>query len=81
MAALQWQFFNVQQWYFQLAGYSSISKEPDTVFSEWLTREHKVASIPVSVFYKEAPDENVIRFCFAKHDDTLHEAAKILVDL
>lgn len=67
--------------YFQLADYSEISAEPDTVFSERLTREHKVASIPVSVFYNKAPDEKVIRFCFAKHDETLHEAAKILVDL
>ncbi len=67
--------------YFQLAGYSAISAEPDTVFSARLTREHKVASIPVSVFYNKAPDEKVIRFCFAKHDDTLQEAAKILVDL
>ena len=67
--------------YFQLAGYSAISTEPDTVFSARMTREHKVASIPVSVFYDKAPDEKVIRFCFVKHDDTLREAANILVDL
>ncbi len=67
--------------YFQLAGYGAISEEPDTEFSARLTREHKVASIPVSVFYNKAPDQKVIRFCFAKHDETLNEAAKILVDL
>jgi len=67
--------------YFQLAGYSAISTEPDTEFSARITREHKVASIPVSVFYEKAPEQQVIRFCFAKHDDTLREAAKILVNL
>lgn len=67
--------------YFQLAGYSAISTEQDTEFSARLTREHKVACIPVSVFYDKAPDQKVVRFCFAKHDDTLHEAARVLVSL
>ena len=67
--------------YFQLADYGAISTEPDREFSTRLTRDHKVASIPVSVFYKKAPDQTVIRFCFAKHDDTLREAANILVNL
>ncbi len=81
MASSRFELIPSKGTYFQLAGYSAISAEPDTVFSARLTREHKVASIPVSVFYNKAPDEKVIRFCFAKHDDTLHEAAKILVDL
>ena len=67
--------------YFQLAGYSAISNALDTDFSAMLTRDHKVASIPVSVFYDKAPDQKVVRFCFAKHDDTLREAAKALIDL
>ena len=67
--------------YFQLADYSSISAEEDTEFAARLTREHKVAAIPVSVFYDKAPDQKVIRFCFAKHDDTLRDAVKRLVDL
>jgi aspartate/methionine/tyrosine aminotransferase len=67
--------------YFQLASYDAISSEPDTEFATRLTGEHKVASIPVSVFYNNPPDQNVIRFCFAKHDSTLREAAKILVDM
>lgn len=67
--------------YFQLASYDAISSEPDTEFATRLTGKHKVASIPVSVFYNNAPDQKVIRFCFAKHDSTLREAAKILVDL
>ncbi len=60
--------------YFQLADYSKISNEPDTEFASRLTREHKVAVIPISVFYKNPPDQRVVRFCFAKHDDTLREA-------
>ena len=81
MASSRFELIPSRGTYFQLAGYSAISAEPDTVFSARLTREHKVASIPVSVFYNKAPDEKVIRFCFAKHDDTLLEAANILVDL
>jgi len=61
--------------YFQLADYSAISDAADTDFAVTLTREHKVAAIPVSVFYKDPPRQNVVRFCFAKNDATLEEAA------
>jgi methionine aminotransferase len=64
--------------YFQLADYSAISAEPDVEFAARLTCEHKVAAIPVSGFYSKAPDQHVVRFCFAKHDDTLREAAQRL---
>ena len=67
--------------YFQLAEYSAISDEPDTEFTTRLTREHKVAAIPISVFYKDAPKQQVVRFCFAKHDHTLQEAADKLISL
>ena len=67
--------------YFQLAEYSAISDEPDTEFTARLTREHKVAAIPISVFYKDAPKQQVVRFCFAKHDHTLQEAADKLISL
>lgn len=60
--------------YFQLAEYGALSDMPDTEFANWLTREHKVAVIPISVFYREPPEQRVIRFCFAKDDDTLREA-------
>jgi methionine aminotransferase len=46
-----------------------------------MTREHKVAAIPVSVFYQNPPDQKVVRFCFAKHNDTLAEAASRLCGL
>lgn len=64
--------------YFQLAQYNQISDMPDTEFSEWLTREIKVACIPVSAFYHDATDHGVVRFCFAKEDETLEAAAKLL---
>lgn len=67
--------------YFQTADYSAISDAPDTEFTEWMTREHKVAAIPVSVFYQNPPDQKVVRFCFAKHNDTLAEAASRLCGL
>jgi methionine aminotransferase len=43
-----------------------------------LTREHKIASIPVSVFYRDRIDERILRFCFAKRDETLMRAGEIL---
>jgi methionine aminotransferase len=67
--------------YFQLADYSAISDEPDTEFAARLTRRFKVAAIPVSVFYKNPPRQQVVRFCFAKHNDTLKEAVSSLLNL
>ena len=67
--------------YFQLADYSGISDEADTEFAARLTREYKVAAIPVSVFYDKDPKQHVVRFCFAKHDDTLREASARLCKL
>lgn len=64
--------------YFQLADYSQISELPDTEFARELTIRHKVAAIPVSVFYETPPDQRVVRFCFAKEDDTLRRAAAAL---
>lgn len=63
--------------YFQLADYSDIRSDLDDVaMAEWLTREHKVAAIPISGFYKDAPsDLRLVRFCFAKREATLREAA------
>jgi methionine aminotransferase len=67
--------------FFQLADYSPISKVLDTEFAAWLTREHKVAVIPVSVFYQQPPEQHIVRFCFAKDDGTLQEAAERLLAL
>ncbi len=64
--------------YFQLLDYSEISEEKDTEFAKQLTIEHKVASIPVSVFYHNPVHDRVLRFCFAKEKETLEKAAEIL---
>ncbi|MEZ5479668.1 MAG: pyridoxal phosphate-dependent aminotransferase [Thiolinea sp.] len=65
--------------YFQLMDYSAIEAEMDDVaFCEWLTQEQGVAAIPVSVFCKNPPDMRLVRFCFAKNDDTLLQATSIL---
>jgi len=60
--------------YFQLARYHHISDLPDRAFAEWLTREVRVAAIPVSAFFADGRDDRVIRFCFAKSETTLDEA-------
>ena len=67
--------------YFQLLDYSQWSNEQDSELAIRLTREAKLASIPVSPFYLEDPGHRVLRFCFAKDDETLQRAAEILCEL
>lgn len=64
--------------YFQLMSYKNISDRPDTEMAEWITKEHRVASIPISVFYEDRQDNKMLRFCFAKGEETLQQAAEIL---
>ncbi|MDT0649369.1 methionine aminotransferase [Autumnicola edwardsiae] len=64
--------------YYQLFDFSEITDEKDTNFANRLTREHKVASIPVSEFNIDKKDNKQLRFCFAKTDETLEKAAEIL---
>ncbi len=64
--------------YFQLLDYSIITNEGDVAFAERLTKEHKIASIPVSVFNLNEKDDKVLRFCFAKTEETLKRAADVL---
>lgn len=64
--------------YFQVLDYSAISNEPDEDFAKRLTIEKGVAAIPPSVFYRHRDDHKVLRFCFAKKDETLEKAAEIL---
>jgi methionine transaminase len=66
--------------YFQLYSYKNISDAPDTAFAEQLTVQAKVASIPVSVFYKNHTDEHVLRFCFVKKEETLEIAVNRLIE-
>lgn len=64
--------------YFQLLDYSEISSESDIVFAERLTKDHKIAMIPTSVFNENNADYKQLRVCFAKTDETLNRAAVIL---
>ncbi len=64
--------------YFQLLDYSKVSDLPDTEFAIQLTKEYGVASIPISVFYSDRKDDHLLRFCFAKGEETLKKAAEIL---
>ena len=64
--------------YFQSLSYKNISSFPDRQMAEELTIRHKVASIPVSVFYNDKTDNMLLRFCFAKSEQTLDRAMEIL---
>lgn len=64
--------------YFQVLDYSDITNEYDVEFAKQLTKENKIASVPLSVFNTNDLDQKVLRFCFAKTDDTLKKAADIL---
>lgn len=57
--------------YFQCVRYDRISAQSEAEFAEWLTTEIKVAAIPVSAFYRDGKDSGIVRFCFAKKDETL----------
>ena len=67
--------------FFQIASYEKITDEYDYDLAIRLTKEIKVASVPVSVFYKEKKDDKLLRFCFAKDDDILDKAAELLCKL
>lgn len=67
--------------YFQLLKYDAISQEHDLDFARRLTQEIGVASVPVSAFYHNKTDHHYLRFCFAKSEETLQQAAERLVKL
>lgn len=64
--------------YYQICSYNKISELNDMEFVEWLTREKKIAAIPMSSFYHEKSNNKLIRFCFAKNEETLRKAAEVL---
>ena len=64
--------------YFQVVNYKNISTQDDVTFAKELITKHGVAAIPISVFYNDATDRQMLRFCFAKTDDTLIRAAEQL---
>ena len=77
----RWKILPSQGSFFQCLDYSAISDEADVDLADRLTREIKVASIPISVFYETAPSDKILRFCFAKSDEMLTEAAQRLARL
>lgn len=74
----RFQFKPSQGTYFQVLDYSKITQEYDVDYAKRLTIENGLASIPLSVFNENKLDNNVLRFCFAKTDNTLKQAADIL---
>ena len=64
--------------YFHLFDYSEISNAPDTDFAKKMTIDYGVAAIPVSVFYASKKDDKIIRLCFAKTEDLLEKAGKLI---
>ena len=67
--------------YFQLLNYKNITNEKDTDFAIRLTKEKGLASIPLSVFYSNQQQQSLLRFCFAKKEETLEKAAEIICTL
>lgn len=67
--------------FFQIASYRNITEEYDYDLAIRLTKTCKVASVPVSVFYKDKKDDKLLRFCFAKDDEILDKAGEILSKL
>ncbi len=67
--------------YFQLCGYEKINDMPDKEFAIWLTKEYGVATIPMSAFNHHGRDDKLIRFCFAKKDETIEAAMEKLREI
>jgi len=74
----KFEFYPARGSYFQLASYKNVSDESDVDFIKTLVEKHNVAVIPLSSFYHNKLDEKIIRFCFAKKDETLKKAAVAL---
>jgi methionine aminotransferase len=64
--------------YFQLLSYGTIAEDKDVVYAEKLIKEKGIAAIPISVFYNTQLDQKILRFCFAKKNETLLQAGEIL---
>lgn len=80
LAGARFRFTPTAGTYFQIMDYSEIRPDlNDLDMADWLTRTHGVACIPISVFYQQPPaDLRLVRFCFAKREETLRQAAERL---
>ncbi len=81
LARTRFKLLPCQGTYFQCVDYSAISDLPEAEFAKWLTGEIGVAAIPVSAFYSQPHESGVVRFCFAKRDETLRLALERLSTL
>jgi methionine aminotransferase len=81
MAPTGFELLPSQGAYFQLARYAAIvPNENDVSFARRLTREARVAVVPVSAFYHDGTDHGLVRFCFAKREETLIAATNRLLE-
>ena len=81
LAKTRFRLFPSEGTFFQLVDYSAISKLPEVEFAHWLTQTIGVAAIPMSAFYDVPEEHGVIRFCFAKKEETLNLALERLAQL
>ena len=81
LAQTSFKLLDCEGTYFQALKYDKISDKSDLDFAKELTIKHKVASVPFSSFYKNKLNENVIRLCFAKKQETLERAIENLAKL
>lgn len=81
MKQTRFEMLNSSGSYFVCAKYNRISSEGDKEFAIRITKEYGVATIPVSVFYKNGTDHNVVRFCFSKKKETLDAAVERLAKI
>ncbi|ONN64022.1 pyridoxal phosphate-dependent aminotransferase [Herbaspirillum sp. VT-16-41] len=81
LAATRFELLPSQGTYFQCVKYDAISDLPEAEFCKWLTTEIGVAAIPVSAFYNTPRESGIVRFCFAKKDETLQLALDRLASL
>ena len=81
LAATQFKLLPSEGSYFQCVDISAVSDLSEADFCQWLTKEIGVAAIPLSAFYGDGFDQRVVRFCFAKKDETLQAALERLAKL
>ena len=81
LAATKFKLLPSNGTYFQCVDYSAVSTMPEADFAKWLTTEIGVAAIPVSAFYSQPKESGIVRFCFAKKDETLKQALERLATL
>jgi len=82
MQQSKFKFLPTKGTYFQLMNFSEVAPDmKDREFVEWLVKEHGVAAIPISGFYSDKIDDQMVRFCFAKKEETLTKAAEKLCQI